>query len=67
MAVNGSPRKGGNTETLIDHALAPLQAAGWETERLKVGARKIRGGIAWLGKVMKPRLDSFPDNKATFE
>ena len=23
--------------------------------------------IAWLGKVMKPHLDSFPDTKATFE
>ncbi len=23
--------------------------------------------IAWLGKVMQPHLDSFPDTKATFE
>ena len=23
--------------------------------------------IAWLGKVMAPHLDSFPDTKATFE
>ena len=23
--------------------------------------------IAWLGKVMKPHLDTFPDTKATFE
>ncbi|MDJ0721970.1 MAG: flavodoxin family protein [Desulfobacterales bacterium] len=46
LAVNGSPRKGGNTEILLDHALAPLKDAGWETERLQVGARKIRGCIA---------------------
>ena len=46
LAVNGSPRKGGNTETLLDHALAPLKDAGWDTERLQVGARKIRGCIA---------------------
>lgn len=46
LAINGSPRKGGNTETLLDHALEPLNAAGWETERIQVGARKIRGCIA---------------------
>ena len=46
LAINGSPRKGGNTEALLDHALKPLAAAGWQTERMQVGARKIRGCIA---------------------
>jgi multimeric flavodoxin WrbA len=43
LAVNGSPRKGGNTETLLTAALAPLSAAGWETELVQVGGRKIEG------------------------
>jgi multimeric flavodoxin WrbA len=46
LAINGSPRKGGNTETLLDHVLEPLKTEGWETERIQVGARKIRGCIA---------------------
>lgn len=32
VAINGSPRRGGNTEILLKQALAPLAAAGWETE-----------------------------------
>jgi multimeric flavodoxin WrbA len=43
LAINGSPRKGGNTEILLQQALAPLSAAGWETELLQVGGTPIRG------------------------
>lgn len=43
VAINGSPRKGGNTEILLKQALAPLAAAGWETEFVQVGGRRIRG------------------------
>ena len=46
LAVNGSPRKGGNTETLLKHVLEPLGVAGWETEMVKVGGTKIRGCLA---------------------
>jgi len=46
LAVNGSPRKGGNTETLLKQVLEPLGKAGWETELVQVGAKKIRGCIA---------------------
>jgi len=46
LAVNGSPRKGGNTETLLKQVLEPLEKAGWETELVQVGAKKIRGCIA---------------------
>lgn len=46
LAVNGSPRKGGNTETLLKHVLKPLENAGWDTELVQVGAKKIRGCIA---------------------
>ncbi|BDV00503.1 FMN reductase [Thermodesulfomicrobium sp. WS] len=43
VAVNGSPRKGGNTEILLRHVLEPLAEAGWETELIQVGGQKIRG------------------------
>jgi multimeric flavodoxin WrbA len=43
LAINGSPRKGGNTETLLRHVLDPLNAAGWDTELLRVGGKKIEG------------------------
>ncbi len=43
LAVNGSPRKGGNTEILLNAVLAPLSAAGWETELVRVGGKKIEG------------------------
>jgi len=43
VAINGSPRKGGNTEILLKKALAPLAAAGWETEFVQLGGAAIRG------------------------
>jgi multimeric flavodoxin WrbA len=43
VALNGSPRKGGNTEILLKKALAPLAAAGWETELIQLGGTPIRG------------------------
>ena len=43
VAINGSPRPGGNTELLLKKALAPLAAAGWETELIQLGGTPIRG------------------------
>jgi len=43
VAINGSPRKGGNTEILLKKVLAPLAASGWETEFIQLGGRPIRG------------------------
>jgi len=43
VAINGSPRKGGNTEILLKKVLAPLAAAGWETEFIQLGGKLIRG------------------------
>jgi multimeric flavodoxin WrbA len=43
IAINGSPRKGGNTEILLQKVLAPLAAAGWETEFIQLGGEPIRG------------------------
>ncbi len=46
LAINGSPRKGGNTELLLNTVLEPLQEAGWDTEMVKVGGKPVRGCIA---------------------
>ena len=46
LAVNGSPRKGGNTEMLLKEALTELEKGGWETELVKIGGTAIRGCIA---------------------
>lgn len=54
LALNGSPRKGGNTETLLKKALEPLAAAGWDTELVQLGARDVRGCIA-CGKCAEKR------------
>ncbi|MGA3267365.1 MAG: flavodoxin family protein [Verrucomicrobiota bacterium] len=43
VAINGSPRKGGNTEILLKKVLAPLAAAGWKTEFVQLGGSNIRG------------------------
>ncbi len=43
VAINGSPRKGGNTEILLKKVLAPLADAGWETEFIQLGGTPIRG------------------------
>lgn len=31
LGISGSPRKGGNSERLLDQALRPFREAGWET------------------------------------
>ena len=46
LAINGSPRKEGNTELLLKEVLSELKSAGWETELEKVGGTVIRGCIA---------------------
>jgi multimeric flavodoxin WrbA len=46
MAINGSPRKGGNTEILLRKVLEPIAAAGHGTEYVQVGGTRIRGCTA---------------------
>ena len=46
IGINGSPRKGGNTETIIRKTFEPLEAAGIETERIRSGGKAIRGCTA---------------------
>ena len=43
LALNGSPRKKGNTATLLEKVLSPLIEAGWETEIVQIGGQKIQG------------------------
>jgi multimeric flavodoxin WrbA len=46
VAFNGSPRKDGNTHTLIRTVLAEIEQEGIQTEIVQLGGRKIRGCIA---------------------
>jgi len=46
VAINGSPRKGGNTEILLRKVLEPLSGAGWDTEFIQLGGKKIKGCTA---------------------
>lgn len=61
LAVNGSPRKNGNTETLLKEVLGELDGAGWETELVKVGGTDIRGCLA-CGKCFEKK-----DNECTMK
>ncbi|WP_319780733.1 flavodoxin family protein [Maridesulfovibrio sp.] len=48
LAINGSPRKGGNTEAMLNKVLEPLKDNGWETEFYQLGGKKIRGCMACM-------------------
>jgi len=43
VAFNGSPRKDGNTATLIRAVLRKLQQEGIDTRMIQIGGRKLRG------------------------
>jgi multimeric flavodoxin WrbA len=43
LAINGSPRRGGNTEILLKKVLEPLAGAGWQTDFIQLGGNPIRG------------------------
>lgn len=46
IGIIGSPRKGGNTEVMLQEVLGELANTGWETELVRVGGTDIRGCIA---------------------
>jgi multimeric flavodoxin WrbA len=46
VAFNGSPRKDGNTETLVRRVFRVLEAEGIQTELVPVGGKPLRGCIA---------------------
>lgn len=43
LAINGSPRQGGNTERMLTWALESLSGSGWETGFIQIGGRTMRG------------------------
>lgn len=46
IAINGSPRKNGNTYTLLTTVLNELESRGIQTELIQAGDRSIHGCIA---------------------
>jgi len=46
IAINGSPRKGGNTEYLLRKVLEPISKAGIKTELIQIGGKPVRGYLA---------------------
>jgi multimeric flavodoxin WrbA len=48
LAINGSPRKDGNTSILIRYILRELENEGIETETVQIGGRKIHGCTACM-------------------
>ena len=46
LGINGSPRKGGNTEIMLKKVFEALNQAGIETELVQVGGKAIRGCTA---------------------
>lgn len=46
LAINSSPRKGGNTEILLNRVLEPIKKAGWETKLITIGGKPLSGCIA---------------------
>lgn len=43
LAINGSPRKAGNTEFMIQEVLKPLESEGIETEIVQIGGKEVNG------------------------
>lgn len=62
LAINGSPRAGGNTEILLKEVLKPLEAAGWDTEILQIGGKAVRGCMACMKCVEKRNGRCIIDN-----
>jgi multimeric flavodoxin WrbA len=48
LAINGSPRKDGNTSILIRHILAEMEMRGITTETIQLGGKKIHGCLACM-------------------
>jgi multimeric flavodoxin WrbA len=48
VAFNGSPRKGGNTEILINEVFKSIEKKGIKTELIQVGGKNVKGCIACM-------------------
>lgn len=49
VAFNGSPRKDGNTNILLEHVLKPVQEAGIDTEIVHIGGGRVKQGCTACG------------------
>lgn len=49
LAINGSPRKDGNTARMLGAVLTICKNSGCETELFQAGGREVRGCMACLG------------------
>lgn len=43
IAINGSPRRGGNTQFMLKKVFEFLEPAGWSTEYRQLGGKPVRG------------------------
>ena len=48
LAINGSPRKKGNTELLLREVLKEIEREGISTELVQIGGKKIKGCVACM-------------------
>jgi multimeric flavodoxin WrbA len=48
LAINGSPRKDGNTSILIRNILKEIENEGIETETIQLGGKKVHGCMACM-------------------
>jgi multimeric flavodoxin WrbA len=48
IAFNGSPRKRGNTEIMLQRVLTEIEATGIETELIQIGGEPLRGCTACM-------------------
>jgi len=67
LAINGSPRSGGNTEILLRKALEPLEAAGWTTELRQIGGKPVRGCLACFKCIERKNLRCVIENDGVNE
>jgi len=62
LAINGSPRAGGNTEILLKKVLETLEAHGWETEYHRIGGKTVHGCRACMACSKKKNDKCAMDN-----
>jgi len=41
LGISGTPRKGGNSELLLNAALEPFEAAKWEINKILLSEKKF--------------------------
>ena len=62
VAINGSPRQNGNTNRLLEEVCVELEAAGIDTEIIRIGGKQVHGCTAcmkcWENKDGKCIIDN---------